>query len=77
MATKATTQDQKSMESRLGKVLMRVLLNTLALIVIIGWSIVYFKYHTGGLFHLTLAVALVTLVIQWFPKSKPRTIESA
>lgn len=39
----------------------------LALLVIAEWAIVYFKYKSGGFFHLTLVVAVITLIVQWFP----------
>ena len=61
---------------------MRTIIYILALLVIAGWSVVYFKYHEGGYFHLTLAVAIIAIVIQWLPdikssnKFKNRTHES-
>lgn len=51
--------------------MMRIAVYILALLVIIGWAVVYFKYHKGGLFHLTLVVAIISLVMQWLPSSKP------
>lgn len=50
---------------------MRVVISTLALIVSMGWSIAYFKFDTGGLIHLTLIVAIIVMVMQWLPSSKP------
>ncbi|WP_341905819.1 lmo0937 family membrane protein [Fluviicola taffensis] len=32
-----------------------------------GWAIGYFGYHTGGLFHLILVIALIALVLQFIP----------
>lgn len=46
---------------------MRAILSTIAIIVIIGWAIGYFGYHTGGLFHLVLVIALIALVLQFIP----------
>lgn len=50
---------------------MRVLISTLALIICMGWSVAYFRFDTGGPFHLTLVVALIALITQWLPSSKP------
>ncbi len=49
---------------------MRATIITLALLVTFGWSIVYFKYQTGGIFHLTLIVAVLALMMQLRPHSK-------
>lgn len=49
------------------KILMRITINILALLVITGWAIVYFKYKEGGFFHLTLIIAVMALIIQWIP----------
>lgn len=49
---------------------MRATIIVLALLVTLGWSIVYFKYDTGGVFHLTLIVALLALMMQLRPQSK-------
>lgn len=51
--------------------MMRIIICILALLVIAGWAIVYFKYNKGGLFHLTLVVAVIAIVVQLFPGSKP------
>jgi len=62
--------------------MMRIIIYVLALLVITGWAVVYFKYHEGGYLHLTLAVAILAIVIQWLPdiklsdKLKDRTHES-
>ena len=50
---------------------MRVIISTLALIVGMGWSVAYFRFDAGGVFHLTLVVALAALATQWLPSSKP------
>lgn len=49
---------------------MRTLLSTIAILIIIGWAIGYFGYHTGGLFHLILVIALIALAIQLFSGRK-------
>jgi hypothetical protein len=46
---------------------MRIVINTLALFVITGWAIVYFKYNEGGFFHLTLIIGVMALILQWIP----------
>jgi hypothetical protein len=46
---------------------MRAILSTIAIIVVIGWAIGYFGYHTGGLFHLILVIALIAIVLQLIP----------
>jgi hypothetical protein len=62
--------------------IMRATIYILSLLVITGWAVVYFKYHEGGYFHLTLAVAVIAISIQWLPdiklldKLKDRTHES-
>lgn len=49
---------------------MRIIIYALALLVIAGWAVVYFKYKEGGLFHLTLATAIIAIVAQWLPDIK-------
>ncbi|WP_300665227.1 lmo0937 family membrane protein [Fluviicola sp.] len=49
---------------------MRTILSTIAILIIIGWAIGYFGYHTGGLFHLILLVALIALLVQLFSGRK-------
>ncbi|MNJ86386.1 hypothetical protein D3C87_38800 [compost metagenome] len=49
---------------------MRVIISILALFVMLGWAVVYFKYDQGGLFHLTLATAVISIIVQWLPRSK-------
>lgn len=50
---------------------MRVVISTLSLLVGMGWSIAYFKFDTGGVYHLTIVIAVIGLVSQWLPSSKP------
>jgi hypothetical protein len=50
--------------------MMKLIIYILALLVITGWSVVYFKYNRGGLFHLTLAVAVISIAAQLIPGSK-------
>ncbi|MNJ85343.1 hypothetical protein D3C87_28140 [compost metagenome] len=49
---------------------MRTILSTIAILIVIGWAIGYFGYHTGGLFHLILVIALIALVVQLFSSKK-------
>lgn len=49
---------------------MRTILSTIAILVIIGWAIGYFGYHTGGLFHLILVIALIAFLVQLFSGRK-------
>jgi hypothetical protein len=46
---------------------MKALVSILALLVIAGWAVVFFKYNAGGFFHATLVIALVSLAMQWLP----------
>ncbi|AEA45054.1 lmo0937 family membrane protein [Fluviicola taffensis] len=47
---------------------MKGILSTLAILIVIGWAIGYFRYHVEGFFfHLTLVVALVSLFLQFLP----------
>jgi len=49
---------------------MRVIVSTLSLLVGMGWSIAYFRFDVGGLYHLTIVIAVAGLVMQWLPGSK-------
>lgn len=49
---------------------MRTVLNTIIILVLLGWLIGYFGYHTGGLFHLILIIAVVAIIIQLLPGNK-------
>ncbi len=53
------------------KILMRITINALALFVITGWAVVFFKYHEGGFFHLTLIIGVIALILQWIPNKTP------
>lgn len=47
---------------------MKGILSTLAILIVIGWAIGYFRYHVEGFFfHLILVIALVSLVLQLLP----------
>ncbi|MNJ86390.1 hypothetical protein D3C87_38840 [compost metagenome] len=50
---------------------MRVVISTLSILVGMGWSIAYFKFESGGTVHLTLVIAVLALIMQWLPSSKP------
>lgn len=56
------------------KILMRITINTLALLVITGWAVVFFKYHEGGFFHLTLIIGIMALILQWIPNKTPTQV---
>jgi len=43
---------------------MKDLLYTLAAVLIIVWAIAYVGFHSGGLIHLLLAVAIVLAIIR-------------
>jgi hypothetical protein len=51
---------------------MRVIVSTLSIIVGMGWSIAYFRFDAGGIYHLVLVIAVVALVTQWLPGRKFR-----
>lgn len=53
------------------RIRMRLIIYILALLVITGWAIVYFKYDEGGFFHLTLVIAVLAIVMQWFQGIRP------
>ncbi|WP_294862311.1 MULTISPECIES: hypothetical protein [Fluviicola] len=46
---------------------MRVIISTLSLLVGMGWSIAYFRFDMGGVYHLTIILAVAGLVTQWLP----------
>ncbi|WP_343631752.1 lmo0937 family membrane protein [Fluviicola sp.] len=50
---------------------MRVAISTLSILVAMGWAIGYFKFEAGASIHLTLVVAVLALIMQWLPSSKP------
>jgi len=45
---------------------MRNLLYIIAVILVIGWAIGYLGYHTGGVIHILLVVAIIMLIISLF-----------
>lgn len=49
---------------------MRTVLNIIIFLVLLGWVIGYFGYHTGGLFHLILLIALIAIIVQLVPSRK-------
>lgn len=49
---------------------MKVVVSTLAIIVGMGWSIAYFRFDAGGIYHLALVIAVVALLTQWLPSRK-------
>ena len=61
----------KRLKFNIKRLIMRVVVSTLSILVGMGWSIGYFKFEEGGSFHLTLVVAVFTLIMQWLPSSKP------
>ena len=40
------------------------ILYILAVILIIGWAIGFFAFHTGGLIHILLVIALIAIVLR-------------
>jgi hypothetical protein len=43
---------------------MSNLLYTIAVILIILWAIGYFGYHTGGIIHLLLLIAIIVILLR-------------
>ncbi len=43
---------------------MSSLLYTIAVILIILWAIGYFGYHTGGIIHLLLVIAIIAILLR-------------
>jgi hypothetical protein len=50
--------------------IMNSILTGLAILVITGWAIGYFRYHEGGIFHLILVVGLIAIIRQLVPVRK-------
>jgi hypothetical protein len=46
---------------------MRVIVSTLSLLVGMVWSVAYFRFDMGGVYHLTIVIAVAGLVTQWLP----------
>lgn len=43
---------------------MSNLLYIVAVILIIGWAVGFFAFHTGGLIHALLVIALIAIILQ-------------
>ncbi len=43
---------------------MSNLLYIIAVILIIGWVIGFFAFHTGGIIHILLVIALIAIIIR-------------
>lgn len=43
---------------------MSNLLYTVAVILIIFWAIGYFGYHTGGIIHMLLVIAIIAILLR-------------
>ena len=48
----------------LNKIAMRSLLYVIAVILVIGWVLGAFVYSAGGLIHILLVIAVVTLLVR-------------
>lgn len=46
---------------------MKKILNTLAVLLLIGWAIGYFEYHLGGFFHFILVAVLIIFIVPFLP----------
>jgi hypothetical protein len=42
---------------------MGSLLYVIAVILLIGWAVGYFGYHTGGIIHVLLVIAIIAVVL--------------
>lgn len=40
------------------------LLYIIAVILIVGWLVGYFGYHSGGLIHILLVIALIVIILR-------------
>lgn len=43
---------------------MNNLLYLIAVILIIGWAIGFFGFHTGGIIHVLLVIALISVILR-------------
>lgn len=43
---------------------MENLLYILAVILVIGWAIGFFAFHTGGIIHVLLVIALIAIILR-------------
>jgi hypothetical protein len=46
------------------------LLYLLALILVIGWAVGFFAFHTGGIIHILLVIALIAVIFRVIRGSK-------
>ena len=42
---------------------MRSLLYVIAVILVIGWAIGFLGYHAGGIIHILLVIALISIIL--------------
>jgi hypothetical protein len=47
------------------------LLYVIAVILIIGWAIGFLGYHAGGIIHILLVIALISIVLRLIQGKKP------
>jgi hypothetical protein len=47
------------------------LLNIIIVILIIGWLVGYFGFHTGGLIHILLVIAIIAVLVRVIQGRKP------
>ncbi|MES2763576.1 MAG: lmo0937 family membrane protein [Bacteroidota bacterium] len=47
------------------------LLYVIAVILIIGWAIGFLGYHAGGIIHILLVIALISVVLRLIQGKKP------
>ena len=50
---------------------MRSLLYIIAVILVIGWLIGFVGYHAGGLIHILLVLAIISVLIRVIAGSRP------
>jgi hypothetical protein len=43
---------------------MNNLLYIIAIILIIGWALGFFAFHTGGIIHILLVIALIAIILR-------------
>ncbi|MFM2306558.1 MAG: hypothetical protein RLZZ367_1227 [Bacteroidota bacterium] len=43
---------------------MENLLYIIALILVIGWAIGFFAYHVGGIIHILLVIAIISILLR-------------
>ncbi|MES2513667.1 MAG: lmo0937 family membrane protein [Bacteroidota bacterium] len=47
------------------------LLYVIAVILIIGWAIGFLGYHAGGIIHILLVIALISVILRLIQGKKP------